>query len=84
MSEDKLQYITESRRNVHVQGCKEWALKIRINEGDWWTIDTFLKKPPLRTIKQILSIAERVCEVYHKSVFEKLIPKFTLTRIDDA
>ena len=80
MSEDILEYFVEKRRNVHVKGNIEWALKISINNGDFWTVETYTKNPETKTIEKMLSFAERVCEVYHKEMFKRLIPPFTLTR----
>lgn len=61
-----VQFKVEKRRNVHVKNEIEWALNMRINESDWWTVHTWDNKPTQESIDSVVDLSLRTIEVWDR------------------
>jgi len=63
----KLQMRINKRNNVHVPGGEEYAVDVRLDDGNWWTVTTY-ESDPQDKVDQIYDIVRRSMEAYHRSL----------------
>lgn len=56
------------RTNVHSKQGVEFAIDVRLDGGDWWTIEAYDKEPSAEKLEEVAYIVKRSMEVYHASL----------------
>lgn len=56
-------------------GDRTWALRVRLDKGDWWVIKRWKNEPAVKTVEELEDLVLRSMQIYHKSI---KIPSFNL------
>lgn len=76
----KVEFNLIERGNIFNDDGKEWHLMIRFANLDWWTVDTWKKKPKKKELERYKSMIIRSFEFYHAHLY---IPRFDIDVIED-
>lgn len=78
MISHSVRFSVDERQNVHSTTGKEWALNVRFDRHERWTIKAWDKEPSAEAVKDAKETVMRSFEVYHRHLY---VPAFNVTEV---